>query len=187
MKIANRYFKGFGLLSLMALLLFSCTEFKEFESTTLGPAPVMSLSLVSVQDSSFTVAVTSNGDGYASVVLLPGTDNPIPEDPENILTGNISALEYQSKMVKANQPTEFTFDGLYQWALYEVQSASNNADGKVSEVETLTVGTDDNYGPVLSATDPGITYILYWMLDGPITLVFDEWVLWDDGKALIFY
>ena len=186
MKIANKYFKGSGLLALMALLLSSCTEFKEFESTQLGPAPSITLSLVSVQDSTFTVSVTSNGDGYASVILLPGSGNPVPEDPENILTGNVSSLEYQSKMVKANQATNFTFQGLFQWALYEVQSAANNADGKVSEVRTLTVGTDDNYGPVLSATDPGISYSPELPVGGPITLVFDEWVLYDDDKILTF-
>ncbi|MFO7670570.1 MAG: Ig-like domain-containing protein [Bacteroidales bacterium] len=186
MKIANKYFKGSALLSLMALLVFSCTEFTEFESTTLGPGPSITLSLVSVQDSTFTVAVTSNGDGYASVILLPGSGNPIPEDPENLLTGNISSLEYQSKVVKANQATNFTFSGLYQWALYEVQSAANNADGKISEVKTLTVGTDDNHGPVLSATDPGITYDPVLSASGPITLVFDEWVLYDEDKELTF-
>ncbi len=111
MKIANKYFKGLSLLSLMALLAVSCTEFKEFDSTNLGPAPNITLSLVSVQDSTFTVSVTSNGDGYASVILLPGSGNPVPEDPENLLTGNIASLDYQSKMVKANQATNFTFAG----------------------------------------------------------------------------
>ncbi len=186
MKIANKYFKGLGLLSLMALLVSSCTEFKEFESTQLGPAPTITLSIVSVQDSTFTVSVTSNGDGYASVILLPGSGNDIPEDPENLLTGNIVSLEYQSKMVKANQPTSFTFEGLYQWSLYEVQSAANNADGKVSEVATVTVGTDDKHGPVLSATDPGITYDPVLPIGGPVTLIFDEWVQYDDSKALTF-
>lgn len=186
MKIANRYIKGLSLLSLIALVLTSCTEFKEFESTQLGPAPNITLALTSVQDSTFTVAVTSDGDGYASVILLPGSGNPVPEDPENLLTGNISSLEFQSKMVKANTATEFTFEGLYQWALYEVQSAANNADGKVSEVATLTVGTDDNYGPVLSATDPGIGYSPELAVGGPVTLVFDEWVLYDDSKPLTF-
>jgi len=186
MKIANKYFKVFGLLSLMALLVSSCYEFKEFESTQLGPAPVISLAQVSVQDSSFTVSVTSNGDGYASVILLPGTDNPVPEDPEDLLTGNIVALEYQSKKTVANQPTTFTFEGLFQWALYEVQSAANNADGKVSDVATLTVGTDDKHGPVLSGTDPGITYDPVLAPGGPVTLIFDEWVLYDDSKPLTF-
>lgn len=186
MKIANKYIKALSLLSLMALLVVSCTKFEEFSSTELGPAPNITLGLVSVQDSTFTVSVTSDGDGYASVILLPGSGNPLPEDPENILTGNIASLEFQSKMVKANQATDFTFSGLYQWALYEVQSAANNADGKVSEVATLTVGTDDNHGPVLSATDPGITYDPVLSPGGPITLVFDEWVLYDDSKPLTF-
>ncbi len=39
MKIANKYIKGLSLLSMMALLVVSCTEFKEFESKELGPAP----------------------------------------------------------------------------------------------------------------------------------------------------
>lgn len=186
MKIANKYFKGLGLLSLMALLVSSCTEFKEFESEDLGPAPSITLSLVSVQDSTFTVSVTSNGDGYASVILLPGSANPVPEDPEDLLTGNVTAIEYQSKMVKANQATSFTFEGLFQWALYEVQSAANNADGKVSDVATLTIGTDDTYGPVLSDTDPGVTYDPVLPVGGPITLIFDEWVRYDESKALTF-
>jgi hypothetical protein len=147
MKIANKYIKGLSLLSLMALLVVSCTEFKEFESKELGPAPNITLSLTSVKDSTFTVSVTSDGDGYASVILLPGSGNPVPEDAENLLTGNIQSLEFQSKMVKANQATQFTFEGLFQWALYEVQSAANNADGKISEVAALTIGTDDNHGP----------------------------------------
>jgi hypothetical protein len=186
MKIANKYFKGAGLLTLMTLLVFSCTEFVEFESTTLGPGPTITLSLVSTQDSTFTVSVTSNADGYASVILLPGSGNVVPDDPEDLLTGNIASLAYQTQMVTANQAANFTFEGLVQWALYEVQSAANNGDGKISEVKTLTIGTDDNHGPVLSATDPGIGYSPALMIGGPVTLVFDEMVVYDDSKDLTF-
>jgi hypothetical protein len=185
MKIANKYFKGLSLLSLMTLLVFSCEEFKEFDSTSFGPGPIITLSLVSLQDSSFTVSVTSDADGYASVILLPGTGNDIP-DPENLLTGNIQSLDYQSKKGEANQAINFTFEGLFQWSLYEVQSAANNPDGKVSEVSSLTVGTDDSHGPILTATDPGVTYDPVLMIGGPVTLVFDEWVEYDETKPLIF-
>ncbi len=58
--------------------------------------------------------------------------------------------------------------------------------GKSVRLESLTVGTDDNYGPVLSATDPGITYDPVLPAGGPITLVFDEWVLYDDEQVLTF-
>ena len=186
MKIANKYIKRLSLLSLMALMVVSCTEFAEFESTTYGPGPSISLAMVSTQDSTFTVSVTSDADGYASIILLPGTGWDFPEDPEDLLTNNVASLEYQSKKVTANQATEFTFNGLVQWALYEVQAAANNGNGKASEISSLTVGTDDNHGPVLSGIDPGLGYDPVLAVGGPVFLVFDEYVVYDDSKALTF-
>jgi hypothetical protein len=79
MKIANKYFKPLSLLIMLALMVVSCTEFKEFESTTYGSGPTITLAEVSVQDSSFTVSVTSSADGHASLILLPGSGNTAPE------------------------------------------------------------------------------------------------------------
>ncbi len=170
---------------MLALMVVSCTEFTEFESTTYGPGPSITLTQVSAQDSTFTVSVTSDADGHASVILLPGTGNTVPEDPDDLLTGNVVAMEYQSKSVKANTPSNFTFEGLVQDAAYEVMAAANNANGKASAVSTLAMGTDDTNPPVLTGTEPGVgTGGL--AVGGPVVLVFDEPVVYDDTKALIF-
>ena len=186
MKIANKYFKPLSLLVMLALMAVSCTEFTEFESTTYGAGPTITLAQVSVQDSTFTVSVTSNADGFASLILLPGSGNEVPEDPEDLLTGNIAAMEYQSKAVTANEATEFTFSGLVQFAIYEVMAAANNGDGKPSDVSTLVVGTEDTHAPVLSGTDPGVGYGPVLAVGGPVVLVFDEPVIYDDTKDLTF-
>ena len=186
MKIAIQYIRRAGALLLMALLVFSCAEFEEYESTTFGPGPSVSLALVSAQDSSFTVSVTSTADGYASVILLPGTGNTVPENPEDLLTDNVASLASQTKKVGANQPVNFTFSGLIQWASWEVMAAANNADGKTSDVAVLAVNTGDSYGPVLSETDPGVTYDPVLPVGGPVVLIFDEPVLYDDSKELVF-
>lgn len=186
MKIANKYFKPLSLLMMLALMVVSCTEFTEFESTTYGPGPTITLAQVSVQDSTFTVSVTSNADGFASLILLPGSGNTPPEDPEDLLTGNVAAMEYQSKAVTANTATEFTFSGLVQYAIYEVMAAANNGDGKPSEVSTLVIGTDDIHAPMLTTTDPGVGYSPALAVGGPVILVFDEPVVYDDTKDLVF-
>jgi len=186
MKIANKYFKPLSLLVMLALMVVSCTEFKEFESTTYGPGPTISLAQVSVQDSTFTVSVTSDADGYASVILLPGMGNEVPEDPEDLLTGNVVAMDYQTEATTANTATEFTFSGLVQYAVYEVMAAANNEDGKASQVSTLAVGTDDTHPPMLSGTDPGVGYSPSLAVTGPVVLVFDEPVVYDATKDLTF-
>ena len=171
---------------MLALMVVSCTEFAEFESTSFGSGPTISLAEESVQDSSFTVSVTSDASGYASAMLLPGSGNEVPEDPEDLLTGNVVAMEYQSKATTANTATEFTFSGLVQNAIYEVMAAANNADGKPSEISTLAIGTDDTHAPMLSSTDPGVGYGDVLAVGGPVILVFDEPVIYDDTKDLTF-
>ena len=186
MKIENKYFKPLSLLAMLALMVVSCTEFEEFESTSYGPGPTITLAQVSVQDSSITVSVTSDADGYVSVILLSGTGNAVPEDPEDLLTGNVVADAYQSKTVTANTAAVFTFGGLVQDAAYEVMAAANNADGKPSAVSTLTVGTDDTNPPVLTETDPAVGYAPALAVGGPVVLIFDEPVVYDDTKDLTF-
>jgi len=171
---------------MLALMVVSCTEFQEYESTTYGPGPTITLAEVSVQDSTFTISVTSSEDGHASVILLPGSGNTAPEDPEDLLTGNIDAMEYQSKSVRANEATNFTFKGLVQYAIYEVMGAANNGDGKPSEVSTITIGTDDTHAPMLTGTSPGVGYDPVLAVDGSVVLIFDEPVLYDDTKDLTF-
>ena len=170
----------------LALTVVACTEFNEFESTNYGGGPTITLAQVSVQDSTIVVSVTSSENGHASVILLAGTGNTPPADPEDLLTGNLTALEYQSKSVVGSTATNFTFSGLVQNATYEVMGAANNANGKPSEVSTLVVGTADTYAPVLTGTDPEVTYDPILAVDGSVTLIFDEPVLYDDTKDLTF-
>jgi len=186
MKIANKYLRLSGAFLLVAILVFSCAEFEEHESTTYGSGPTVNLALVSAQDSSFTVSVTSSADGYATMILLPGTGNDVPEDPEDLLTDNIESLASQTKHVSANQPTNFTFTGLVQWAMWEVMAAANNTDGKVSDVATLALNTEDSHAPELVGTDPGVGYDPVVPVGGPVVLVFDEPVQYVDGLDLIF-
>ena len=185
MKKNIKYIKRIGIF-VLALTVVACTEFKEFESTTYGPGPTITLAQVSVQDSTFVVSVTSSEDGHASVILLSGTGNPIPEDPEDLLTGNLTALDYQSKSVDGNTASNFTFSGLVQDATYEVMGAANNGDGKPSEVVTLVIGTVDTHAPELTGTDPEVGYDPVLAVDGSVTLIFDEPVLYDDTKDLTF-
>jgi hypothetical protein len=186
MKIANKYFKPLSLLFALALMVASCTEFQEFESTTYGPGPTISLSQVSVQDSTFTISVTSSANGSASVILLPGSGNAAPADPEDLATGNVNAMDYQSKHVVANTATNFTFNGLVQNATFEVMAVGTNLDGKYSDVATLAVGTDDTHAPMLVSTSPAVGYSPVLAIDGSVVLVFDEPVVYDDTKDLVF-
>jgi hypothetical protein len=184
MKKNIKYIKRIGIF-VLALLVVSCTEFKEFKSETYGPGPTITLAQVSVQDSTFTVSVTSSADGHASIILLPGSDNAVP-DPEDLVTGNVEAMDYQSKAAGANNVVEFTFVGLVQDAMFEVMAAANNGDGKVSDVATLGVGTDDTHAPVLVETVPEVSYDPVLTRDGTVVLVFDEAVMYDDTKDLTF-
>lgn len=186
MKIANKYFKPLSLLAMLALMVVSCTEFKEFESKTYGPGPTVTLALASVQDSSFTVSVTSSADGFISIILLPGMGNTPPEDPEDLLTGNVNAMDYQTKKVPANTTTHFTFSGLVQYAAYEVMAAANDANDVPGDIATLAVGTDDTHPPMLAGTDPGVGYSPSLAVGGPVVLVFDEPVIYDTTKHLVF-
>jgi hypothetical protein len=186
MKVSNKYFKPIGLLVVLALMVVSCTEFEEFQSKTYGSGPTITLAQVAVQDSTFTVSVTSSADGYASVILLPGTGNTPPEDPEDLATGNLNAMAYQSKKVTANTAKNFTFTGLVQDAAYEVMAVGTNLDGKYSDVSTLAVGTDDTYPPVLVGTSPSTGYTPILPVDGSVDLIFDEPVIYDNTKDLVF-
>jgi hypothetical protein len=185
MKNHLKYIKRIGIF-VLSLLVVSCTEFQEFESTTYGPGPTVSIAQVSVQDSTFTVSVTSSAAGSASVILLPGSGNEVPGDPGDLATGNINAMDYQSKHVVANTPTNFTFNGLVQNATFEVMAVSTNLDGKYSDVSTLVIGTDDTHAPVLVETNPAVGYDPVLAVDGSVVLIFDEPVLYDDTKDLVF-
>lgn len=187
MKIAHKYIRQLGAFLLVTLLMVSCTEFEEYSSTTFGPGPTISLSAVAAMDSSITVSVTSNAAGYASVALYAGTGNAVPEDPEDLATGNIVSMDFQSKKVAANQAVNFTFrSGIVQDATYEFMAVANNADGKVSDVATLTVTTADTHAPMLVETDPESSYSSLLEAGAPITLYFDEAVVYDNTKEFTF-
>lgn len=185
MKNHIKYIKQVGIF-VLALFVVSCTEFKEYESTSYGPGPTVSIAPVAAQDSALTISVTSDADGSASVILLAGSGNTPPEDPADLATGNISAMDFQAKHVVANTATNFSFDGLVQDATYEVMAVGTNLNGKYSEVVTLAVATDDSYPPVLLDTDPGVGYDPVLPVDGSVVLYFDEPVLYDDTKDLVF-
>lgn len=185
MKNNIKYIKLIGIF-VLALMVVSCNEFAEFDSESYGPGPTISLAQVSIQDSTFTVSVTSSADGFASVILLPGSGNTPPADPDDLLTGNVDAMDYQTKAVTGSTATNFTFSGLVQYASYEVMAAANNADGKPSEVSTLAVGTDDTHAPLLTSTSPTVGPDPVVEVDGSVVLVFDEAVVYDDTKDLVF-
>jgi len=186
MKIANKYIRQSGAFLLAMLLLVSCAEFEEYTSTTYGSGPTVTLSLVSVQDYSITVAVTSSASGYATVALFKGTGNTVP-DSVNLVRGNVSSLDKKTAKTVANEPTQFTFStDLVQDTEYELMAAANNADGKLSKVVTLTVKTDDTNPPVLLETDPPSSYSAVLEDGAPITLYFDEPVVYDQTKEFIF-
>ncbi|MBN2697691.1 MAG: hypothetical protein JXR52_02610 [Bacteroidales bacterium] len=185
MKIANNYIRPLGAFLLAMLLFVSCAEFEEYTSNTYGSGPDVTLSAVSVLDSTITVAVTSSADGFATVALFPGTGNPVP-DSASLIEGNVSALAIQTKKVISGQATNFVFGGLVQDMNFEFMAAANNADGKVGDVATLTVKTDDNYPPVFVDSDPTSSYSAVLEADAPIVLYFDEPVLYDDTKDFVF-
>jgi hypothetical protein len=185
MKNHMKYITHVGIF-VLALVVVSCTEFEEYSSKSFGSGPTITLAQVSVQDSTFTISATSSADGYVSVILLSGSGNTPPEDPEDLATGNISAMAYQSKPVTASTAKNFTFTGLVQDAAYEVMAVAANKEGKYSEVSTLPVGTDDTYPPELMETSPPVGYDPVLPVDGSVDLIFDEPVVYDDTKDLTF-
>jgi len=185
MKNHMKYITHVGIF-VLALVVVSCTEFEEYSSKSFGSGPTITLAQVSVQDSTFTISATSSADGYVSVILLSGTGNTPPEDPEDLATGNISAMDFQSKSVAASTAKNFTFTGLVQDAAYEVMAVATNKEGKYSEVSTLAVGTDDTYPPELLGTSPDVGYSPVLPVDGSVDLIFDEPIVYDDTKDLTF-
>ena len=86
MKNHMKYITHVGIF-VLAMVVVSCTEFEEYSSKSFGSGPTITLAQVSVQDSTFTISATSSADGYVSVILLSGSGNTLPEDPEDLATG----------------------------------------------------------------------------------------------------
>jgi hypothetical protein len=134
------------------------------------------------------ISFSNSSDGYVALNLFAGMGNQVPtelEDREALLTGNVISMDYFTAETSAGVSYEVTFSGLVQDASYEVMGVANNTDGIVSQVAVQVVNTSDSNPPQLTATDPGVgTGEL--PVGGPVVLVFDEPVVYDDTKELVF-
>jgi len=167
----------------------ACVKWEEETRPSLDSASTVTLAVLSAGDSSVVVSFSNSSNGYVALNLYEGTGNAVPtelEDREAMLTGNVSSMEYYSAQTEVGTVYQVTFEGLIQDASYEVMGVANNGDGVVSVVEVLPLATADSHPPMLTGTDPEVTYSPVLPVDGSVTLIFDEPILYDDTKDLTF-
>ncbi len=189
MKNNIKYIKLISIFVLALVISAACVKWDEETRPSLDPASSVTLAVISAGDSSVVISFSNSSNGYVALNLYEGTSNEVPtelEDREAMLTGNVSSMAYHSAETEVGTVYQHTFEGLVQDASYEVLGVANNGDGIVSEVVVQVVNTADSHPPVLSSTEPGVGYDPVLPLDGPVVLVFDEPVLYDDTKDLTF-
>jgi hypothetical protein len=140
----------------LGLLIMGCDEWETYENPALQSAPDVTLSLVSVQDSTVTVGVNTNASGYVSVMITDDTTMTEEDvDGELLLIGNISGIESQILEAASAGTVQYSFSsGLIQNSYYQVFAVASNEDGMYSSVQKLLVQTDDSYAPYLKSTAP---------------------------------
>jgi len=188
MKNNIKYIKRIGIFVLALVVAAACVKWEEETSPSMDSASTVTLGISSVGDSSVVISYSNSSDGYVALNLFEGTGNTVPidlEDREAMLTGNVVSMDYFTGETSAGETYEVTFGGLVQDASYEVMGVANNADGIVSEVVVQVVNTADSHPPVLTGTDPENATVGL-PVGGPIVLIFDEPVLYDDTKDLVF-
>jgi len=189
MKNNIKYIKRIGIFVLALVMTAACVKWEQETSPTLESASTVTLAVLSSGDSSVVVSYSSSANGYVALNLFEGTGNEVPAeeaDREAFLTGNVTSMEYIRSETEAGTVYQYTFEGLIQNTSYEVMGVANNSDGVVSQAELLPIATADNYNPVLTGTDPEVTYDPILPIDGSVTLIFDEPILYDDTKDLTF-
>ncbi|MEA3462216.1 MAG: Ig-like domain-containing protein [Bacteroidota bacterium] len=189
MKNNIKYIKRIGIFVLALVMTAACVKWEQETSPPLESASTVTLAVLSSGDSSVVVSFSSTANGYVGLNLFSGTGNEVPtelEDREAMLTGNVTSMEYYSEETEAGTVYQYTFEGLVHNTVYEVMGVANNSDGVVSQVELLPISTGDSHPPVLTGTDPEVGYSPVLPVSGPVTLYFDEPVLYDDTKDLTF-
>ena len=189
MKNNIKYIKLIGIFVLALVISAACVKWDEETSPTLESASTVTLAVLSAGDSSVVISYSNSSNGYVALNLYEGTGNAVPtdeEDREAMLTGNVTSMEYYTGQTEVGTVYQYTFEGLVQDASYEVMGVANNDDGVVSEVTVQVVNTADSHPPMLIGTDPEVTYSPVLPVDGSVTLIFDETILYDDTKDLIF-
>jgi len=174
---------------LALVIAAACVKWESETSPTLESSSSVTLAVLSAGDSSFVISFTNSSNGYVALNLFDGTGNEVPtelEDREAMLTGNVVSMEYYSAETATGNVYQVTFTGLVQDASYEVMGVANNSDGVVSEVAVQVVNTADSHPPMLIGTDPEVGYGEVLAVDGSVVLIFDEPILYDDTKDLIF-
>lgn len=164
------------------VLMFGCAEWEEFESLDVASAPSVTVTLESTADSTVTVDVTNSMDGFVAAIILADTGNPVPEDAEALLTGNVVYDQYDYMEAAADEAVEITFSGLVQNSMYEIMAVAANEDGVVSEVSVLEVTTGDAYAPSFVEATPGFTYDPVIFPGDTIYATFDEPIMLGDGN-----
>jgi len=189
MKNNIKYIKRISIFVLALVISAACVKWDEETRPSMDSASTVTLAVLSTGDSSVVISFSNSLNGYVGLNLYEGTSNTVPtelEDREAMLTGNVSSMEYYSAETAVGEVYQVTFEGLVQDASYEVMGVANNEDGIVSEVVVQVVNTADSHPPTLLSTDPEIGYDPVLPLNGPVVLVFDEPVLYDDTKDLTF-
>jgi len=189
MKNNIKYIKRIGIFVLALVISAACVKWEEETSPTLESASTVTLAVISAGDSSVVISYANSSNGYVALNLYEGTGNEVPtelEDREAMLTGNVTSMEFHTGQTEVGSIYQYTFEGLVQDASYEVMGVANNSDGVVSEVVVQIVNTADSHPPMLTGTDPGVGYDPVLPVGGPVVLVFDEPVVYDDTKHLTF-
>lgn len=190
MKNNIKYIKLIGIFVLALVISASCAKWESETSPNLESASTITLAVLSAGDSSVVISFANTSNGYVGLNLYEGTGNSVPtelEDREAMLTGNVTSMDYYSAETATGNVYQVTFSGLVQDASYEVMGVANNSDGVVSEVAVQVVNTSDSNPPMLTGTDPEVGYDEVLAVDGSVVLFFDEPILYDDTKDLIFY
>ncbi len=188
MKYINKYTKVIMGSFLLSMLLFSCQKFEEFdsESAKLGK-PTVTISIVSVGDSTITVSAASDMEGFLSMSVLYGSDTT-EYNRVDILTGNISdevRLATSSNKVGANEQLTLSFESLVQNSSYKIVAVASNAEGNTSDVTELSFDTEDNYAPNALDVSPA-SGSSGQLNDFSVDLYFDEPVKLVDTSKIKF-
>lgn len=188
MKNNIKYIKRIGIFVLALVVAAACVKWEEETQPGMESASTITLGILSVGDSSVVISFSNSSYGYVALNLFEGTGNTVPtelEEREALLTGNVVSMEYYTAETEVGNVYQYTFEGLVQDASYEVIGVGNNSDGVVSEAVVQVVNTADSHPPMLTGTDPENATVGL-PVGGPVVLIFDEPVLYDDTKDVVF-
>jgi hypothetical protein len=188
MRYINNYIKGLLGVSLLAVILYSCTKFEDYTSKepVLG-APTVDLAVATIKDYSVVVSATSSLDGFMAVAVFVGSDTT-EYNKIDLLSGNVAAIAYKYERVIGGDDLFVGFEALEHNTVYRVLAVASNREGNTGNVAELIITTDDTVDPTLdeASVDPGVATDAIQAVDFAVTLPFDEPVVVVDASKIMF-